>query len=94
MIVATYNIHQTEPRILSAGHGPSRWLVNLWISGIPVEPTPGADADAPEKEVASLPSGCRCLLSDMLETAASEIEAMMNQFREIHDGGFTVVRLR
>lgn len=81
MIVATYNIHHQEPRILSAGHGPSRWLVKVWVT----------DGDIrSEREIRS----GRCRLSELLPVAAGEIDEMLAENEAYTDGGFTVVRLR
>lgn len=81
MIVATYNIHHQEPRILSAGHGPSRWLVKVWVT------------DGEVKTERSIRSG-RCRLAELLPVAADEIDEMLAENERYTDGGFTVVRLR
>lgn len=92
--VATFNLHDDAPVIHEQVPRPSKWLVNIWIKGIVKTPSPGADPTQPEKEVARLPSQVNCMLSEMLDAAATEIAEMMDQFTEIHDGGFTVLKLR
>ena len=81
MIVATYNIHHAEPRILSAGHGAHRWLVKVWVS------------DGEVRTERSIRSG-RCRLSELLPVAADEIDEMLAENEAYTDGVFTVVRLR
>ena len=81
MIVATYSIHNQQPRILSAGHGASRWLVKVWVT------------DGEVKTERSIRSG-RCRLADLLPVAADEIDDMLAENEAYTDGGFTVVRLR
>ena len=81
MIVATYNIHNKEPRILSTVQGASRWLVKVWVT----------DGDIrSEREIRS----GRCRLSELLPVAAGEIDEMLAENESYTDGGFTVVRLR
>lgn len=81
MIVATYNIHHAEPRILSTVQGASRWLVKVWVT------------DGEVKTERSIRSG-RCRLSELLPVAADEIDDMLAESERYTDGGFAVVRLR
>lgn len=86
MIVATFNLHDQEPRVLRTVPGKCRWLVKLWVQGTD---TRGCELRSEQQ----LHTG-RCFLSEALPTAANAIEEMLAEFTELFDGGFQVIRLR
>lgn len=82
VIVATYSVHDDQPRIMANVPHPARWLVKLWAS------TPYG------KATDEIRNRQPCMLSELLEIAAGRSEEMLAESPEYTGAGFTVVRLR
>lgn len=86
MIVATFNLHDQEPRVLRTAPWRCRWLVKLWVQGID---TQGHELRSEQQ----LRTG-RCYLTEVLPMASGAIDEILADLTEMHDGGFQVIRLR
>lgn len=85
MIVATFNVHQSQPRISdrAAGLGPRRWQIKLYARN---------DGDHSTRELR--PQGS-CYLVDVLPLATEAINELLDEFdNTVTDAGFQVVVLR
>ena len=85
MIVATFNVHQSQPRISdrAAGLGPRRWQIKLYAQN-------GGGQSTRELR----PQG-RCYLVDVLPLATEAINELLDEFdNTVTDAGFQVVVLR
>ncbi len=85
MIVATYSVHDKNPRISdrAAGLGPRRWQIKLYTRN-------GGDHSTRELR----PKGT-CYLVDVLPLATDAINAQLAEFENtVPDAGFQVGALR
>lgn len=82
MIVATYSIHDAEPRILRTVSGPAKWLVHVRAT------------DGVEQLAREIRNKSACHLSDLLQQANEAVGEMIDELPAYTDAGFTVVRLR
>lgn len=82
MIVATFNIHEGEPRIHAQVSRPARWLVQLYVT------------DGTRQDTQEIRNRQPCYLTDLLKTASETINAMLDDLPACTDAGFVVRRLR
>lgn len=82
MIVATYSVHDQEPVIKAHVPNPAKWLVRLYAT------------DGNERVTDTIRNKQPCMLTDLLETAAMQIDELIQEFPAYTDAGFQVIRLR
>lgn len=82
MIVATYSVHQREPRILQTVSVPAKWLVRIWAT------------DGEFRHDSELRNKAPCRLTELLPEAANQIDEILEQNPAYTDAGFTVIKLR
>lgn len=82
MIVATYSVHEDNPRILGQVSRPAKWLVRLFAT------------DGVERITDTLRNRQPCMLTDLLPEATKQIDELIQELPAYTDAGFQVIRLR
>ena len=82
MIVATYTVHDKEPRIMGHVSRPAKWLVRLFAT------------DGSARITDTIRNRQPCMLSDLLQEATNQIDELIQELPAYTDAGFQVIRLR
>lgn len=82
MIVATYSVHDGEPRVHRTVLRPAKWMVHVYAT------------DGTEKLARQIHNRQPCMLSELMDQAKETVNEMIDQLPAYTDAGFTVVRLR
>lgn len=82
MLIATYSIHDQQPRVMAHVTRPARWLVKLWAKS--------PDGNSTD----TIRNRQPCMLSDIMALAGERSLDMMGEHEKYTDAGFTVIKLR
>jgi hypothetical protein len=82
VIVATYSVHNRQPRILRHVTAPAKWLVRIWAK------------DGEFRHDSELRNREPCRLNDLLPEATNQIDQILEQNPVYTDAGFIVIKLR